>query len=160
MKKWQRPGTIARELGVAMSQVLELISDGRFETSRDSDGFLWCAPTEAPSGIAAPESDAVLKLAELHADDLKRLHGELKSAEIGRAVAETEADSLRRSKEEVQEQLDTIRRLHEDLLIRMDFERNRASVLERATTRPWYQFTERAADLRQANAMRLALPAE
>ena len=166
MKKWQRPSTVARELGVDMHAMLELIAGGTFQTSRDSEGKMWCSPSEMP--VDAPlspnqqiaEGDAVLRLAERHADDLKRLHGELKATEIARALAESEVDRHQKVREEIKDQLDSVRQQLDDLLIRMEFERKRATILERATTRPWYQFTEKAADIRQANAMRLALPAE
>ena len=166
MKKWQRPTTIARELGVDMQAMLELIAGGTFQTSRDSDGKLWCATSEIPAEESQPASqapsdgDAVIRLAERHADDLKRLHGELKATEIAKALAETEAARHKKDSDEIRAQLDTVRQQLDDLLIRMEFERKRATILERATTRPWYQYTEKAADVRQANAMRLALPAE
>ena len=166
MKKWQRPSTVARELGVDMHAILELIAGGVFQTSRDADGKLWCAPSEIPADeptSAAPSStdgDAVLRLAERHADDLRKLHGELKATEIARALAESESSRHQKDRDEIQTQLESVRQQLDDLMIRMEFERKRATILERATTRPWYQFTEKAADIRQANAMRLALPAE
>ena len=114
-------------------------------------------------GVSPPaelDGDAIIRLAERHSDDLKRLHGELKATEIGRALAESEASRYQKGHEDIESKLESARQQLDDLLIRMEFERTRSTLLERATTRPWYQFTEKAADLRQANAMRLALPAE
>lgn len=166
MKKWQRPSAVARELGVNMQVMLELISDGAFLTSRDAEGKLWCAPSELPVKDAEHQKspnfdgDAVVRLAERHAEDLKRLHGELKANEIAKALAEAETARHEKDLSDLGTQLESVRKQLDDLHIRMEFERKRATMLERATTRPWYQFTEKAADLRQANAMRLALPAE
>ncbi len=165
MKKWQRPNTIARELGVDMQEMMKLIASGTFQTSRDAEGRMWCAPTEiseddSDSVGKSTDGDAVIRLAERHAEDLKRLHGELKATEIARALAESDAERHQKDTQDIRGQFDSLRQQLDDLLIRMEFERKRATILERATARPWYQFTEKAADIRQANAMRLALPAE
>lgn len=182
---WQTPIDMAQTLGVTRRRVKEMVAFGDLERRELGSRILvrrrrrgddergrerLSLVTTGPDPVAVPAvtGDAATPDAELArelADEVVRLHDDLRAMELERERDRTERAALQRECRQLERAAERVaaqkERLGQDLAdarVMMETEAHRASLLEQAASLPFWARARKKQLILQAQGLRKALP--